>query len=223
MLFRSLNHVCSNKKESLSSQFIPPSAPIHRRSIPHCSKDMPLREYLENGGETSDEVLEVDDETKIVADQSENTIRPASNENLHSGTDSDRYYSGDSDPDFEERFATMRPLHGQQDSFSPDRTLLSNRHQSSEIVLQTTVERLNRDVDHILARLRILEAAYATNGQLSNGGLQAPRRRRLFGELSRGSLTLIISWPFLAYFIIKLISWWISRRRRRTNLLHLTN
>ncbi len=183
--------------------------------------------------------------------------------NATSGTESEKYYSGDSEPEMDERFAqsfvnsgastssVMMPqsLTGTQahssnfignntvmkkpiinsplKKLSKDKERVSPKISSNQIsatlnpdfLTQQTVERLNRDVDHILARLRILEAAYAANAE---GAIRAPknnvqeRRRRIFGDLSTRSIAFIVMWPFVVQFLIKLIRWWWTRRRNAT-------
>jgi len=185
-----------------------------------------------------------------------------------SGTESEKYYSGDSEPELDERYAkffshqqqginnaTPGPssavhIQGSPPSKSSVTKVTSNgssgggsgtvrtrREKSSpkgslgglnqfvnatasggDLVLQSTVERLNRDVDHILARLRILEALYATS---SNIGIENSRnrRRRFFEGLSNANVAFIVMWPFAVHFLIKLVSWWWRRRRINRALL----
>jgi len=228
------------KTSSASNLFTAPPAPVHRASLKNTTGLSNGHIHSEN--ENSDEVLEIDEVSHEY--QIHHSHGKVSVDSLHSGTESDKYYSGDSEPevDIEEKYAAMAARSDQQDSHalsngfgSKSRTrshvgpfndgedvhlcsgmnTITGGHQSSEFVLHNTVERLNRDVDHILARLRILEAAYAANGQMSGPGLGPSsqlRRKRWFGELSPRSLTLIITWPFVAYFIIKLLKWWFTRR-----------
>ena len=246
------NHSYENEP-SISSRYPPPSARVHHRSgIPNG--------FMTNGTgsseaeETPEDILKVDLE-EDAEDPNQHSVLNSrvSVETINSGTDSDKYYSGDSEPELEASVSTStatfvgdpfpspdaldssdipvmmnsnglvrvgktRSNQNQNQRISPfsDRLQLQKlpagyqAAQSPDMVLHTTVDRLNRDVDHILARLRILEAAYATNGQFPS---QQVVRRRPFGEVSRGTLTLIFAWPFVAYFIIKLIKLWLNRRR----------
>lgn len=192
-------------------------------------------------------------------------------ETATSGTESEKYYSGDSEPDFDERFSSSsfsqpgyskdllqqeieysstsaptlitRPSKsGKSVAFNSNSTSIISRNRKSspklnsngiglnalappctssgDLIIHSTMERMNRDIDHILARLRILETAYAasvTNNSeggviVEDGGRR--RRRRLIGGLSYPTVAFIILWPFAVHFLIKLVSWWWTRRRR---------
>lgn len=80
---------------------------------------------------------------------------------------------------------------------------------AGELVLNSSVERLNRDVDHIVARLRILETAYASS--MDEGGRV---RRRRFGGLSPAAIAFLVVWPFAVTFLLKVVGWRWRRRRR---------
>lgn len=177
--------------------------------------------------------------------------------NATSGTESEKYYSGDSEPEFEEKYAaSLAALNNEPypstsagasqkaasthtvtfNGFAAPRKPLNNNPPkkalkervspkisstslsptiNADILTQHTVERLNRDVDHILARLRILEAAYAANAEGVRGisNQNRPNRRRVFGDLSIQSIAFIVMWPFVVQFLLKLMRWWWRRRR----------
>lgn len=200
-----------------------------------------------------------------------------------SGTESEKYYSGDSEPDFEEKngFGSMQQNANQSQNADNNNSIMPpppprssgsgfpsssstsssqmsvktvvpgnshahgrNRKTSPKLgngslvnagagpgsgsvggppqgeIISSTVDRLNRDVDHILARLRILETAYAASVNVSGSNSDLDRRGmrrgrpRFFGGLSYSSIVFIMTWPFAVHFLIKLMGWWWARRRR---------
>lgn len=257
---------------------IPPPAPVHQN---YSNQNGFVKHARQNENDEKDEVLTVStpyvhckEDLERDIDEGHNShrrVRITSSietvaSNATSGTESEKYYSGDSEPEMDERFAqpfvnngvstssVMMPqsLTGAQahsSNFignntvmkkavinSPSKKLSKEKERVSpkisstsisatlnpDILTQQTVERLNRDVDHILARLRILEAAYAANAEgairVSKNNVQE-RRRRIFGDLSTRSIAFIVMWPFVVQFLIKLIRWWWRRRRNTSRLI----
>lgn len=229
---------------STSAGFVPPPTPIHKHSNEYLNNNNtekfnhnrnqknPSPSYSANyqglnglTGDPEDEMLTISTangkqtvEKKISAD----TIGT-------SGTESDKYYSGESESEQDEvmplskksqtekmvRFETattrkkMKPIMVRAATFSGA--------MDPNMVVDATVERLNRDVDHILARLRILEAAYANErcNHDGNPGASVAHHKRPVGlrDLSRSTLAIFVMWPFVAHFIIKLVKWWWLRKR----------
>lgn len=191
-----------------------------------------------------------------------------------SGTESENYYSGDSDPEIEavgeERVslsqatklrpsvesvaepskAIGQPFPASETQFNDSGGPLSHckstytcqhkrqkerlhpeirnatacRSSAPEIVMAQTMERFSGDVDHILARLRILEAAYATSVEGAGAFVQYSkdhkelnryirRNGRGSGHFSLRSVAFIVTWPFFVQLMVKLISWWWRKRR----------
>lgn len=237
---------------------IPPPAPVHsysqqnghvKHALPNDNDDevltvstpyVPCKEDLERDideGNSGHPRVRVTSSVETVAS------------NATSGTESEKYYSGDSEPEMDEKLvasfannpgtstgALMQQTYlvnngasqpKKSSSNNPPKKLSKDRVSpktsstmvspslNADVITQQTVERLNRDVDHILARLRILEAAYAASAE---GAIRAPanqvqQRRRVFGNLSTQSIAFIIMWPFVVQFLIKLLRWWWRRRR----------
>jgi len=239
----------------LVSSFHPPAAPVHRSSISSTLPILQSQSLVNSDSPTCSDNPEKDDVLKVDVDlprrgQEEEWMNSTlharlSAENLHSGTESEKYYSGDSEPeaDAERRSSPVlmssvlcQPSPNSQPTnslFSLPALSSSSTSSSStsginfqaekvcqdphlDLILQNTVDRLNRDVDHILARIRLLEAAYATNEQFSNAALAVTQRKggRSVLGLTPPAFTLILTWPFLVFFIIKLIKLWLSRRRK---------
>jgi hypothetical protein len=181
-----------------------PPAPTHHRA-PKLNGD--LAGCHRNGNDSpEEEILQIEPNNQHGNKMSVSSI------------ESDRYFSGDSDPevDIEEKYGRMNA----EDlvDFSPG---CSNHRQgshgqcSSTEVLQSTVTRLNRDTEHILARLRILETAYATQGVQNTPGASRVAKRKTLNwiGLHPRALVLVLTWPFVAYFVIRLIRWWLRKRR----------
>ncbi|ODM94721.1 Acyl-CoA-binding domain-containing protein 5 [Orchesella cincta] len=163
-----------------------------------------------------------------------------------SGTESEKYYSGDSEPEIDEKYTMSfasnecypstsaaalvqmqsnesKAIVSSPSKKSKERVSLkgssNSRNLNPDVVLQQTVERINRDVDHILARLRILEAAYAANADVATRTPNQRGKRRILGSLSTQSIAFIVMWPFAVHFLMKLLSWWWRRRRNTTRAI----
>jgi hypothetical protein len=193
------------------------------------------------------EIIEKDEQDDIIEIRTDADPRMRSRGNSES-SESDKYYSGD-DFDMDELDSAVIPAvtvsspsissnHAKPGSSTTVRKAAKARSLASNMaprgmlldsqgnkidavtVLQSTVDRLNRDVDHVLARLRILEAAYAANPSgvsslVANGnaGDRTDRNRRTL-KLSKTTWAIIFTWPIAVHLIFKLIAWWLERRRR---------
>ncbi|CAL8109440.1 unnamed protein product [Orchesella dallaii] len=230
---------------------IPPPAPIHSYSYQNGSAKhdlmqnevltittpcIPCKEDLERelNGDTG--------HSKVKFTSSIDTIVSVAT----SGTESEKYYSGDSEPEIDEKYTTSfatnecypststaalaavqmqsaentssnKPIISSPVKKSKERISFkgssNSRNLNPDLVLTQTVERMNRDVDHILARLRILEAAYAASADVAPRSPNQRSKRRILGGLSTQSIAFIVMWPFAVHFLMKLISWWWRRRR----------
>lgn len=264
----------SNKDDGCEQPVtIPPPAPVHsyahqngfvKRSLPsesdevltvstpyvHCKED--LERDTEGGIKSHCHVpVRITSSVETVAS------------NATSGTESEKYYSGDSEPEVDDKIIASptstilvsqclpstsaaasqqllanqmyisdssnhkkmydtSPIKKSKERISPKSSSSTPRLSQPDAVVQQTVERLNRDVDHILARLRILEAAYAAGADgvvrvpsmdQHQSGSVSRSRRRIFGDLSPQSIAFIVMWPFFVQFMIKLLRWWWRRRR----------
>ena len=223
----------------VSNQMVAPDTPVHKPLANGHAKRYSIADV--DNMEKQDEVMEVPAQpARIVTRSNSNS------------SESDRYYSGDSDIEMDQTVipneeptssskgaelgSELRRIRGlgrksRNDDDLVDKTVrlvksqvvISERQAESVKVLQGTVDRLNRDMEHVLARLRILEAAYVANPggaaeASSSTSIRAPngrsKLRASFRELSRTTWVIIFTWPVAVHLLLKLISWWLDRRRR---------
>ncbi|CAG7821947.1 unnamed protein product [Allacma fusca] len=229
-----LSHNNLNVTGNTPLGIIPPPSPMHKPLANGHAKRYSIEDIIQN--DEKDEIIEI---------HANGGPKLRSRVNSQS-SESDRYYSGD-DFDMDELDRTIPTVTVSSPSFSndltkpgpsatvrkatkarslassmvPHGTLLDSQGNKIDAVtvLQSTVDRLNRDVDHVLARLRILEAAFASNpsgvaniAANENSGAGAKSRRTM--KLSRMTWAIIFTWPIAVHLIFKLIAWWLNRRRQ---------